>query len=298
MLLADGYHACGAIFDKDLKVCHEIYADLKDSLKFLKSKYVQSDVRQVYGRIGKLLSNKIKVLFTGTPCQCAALYQFLRCKMISTTELITVGLICHGVPSQDLFDDYLKEKELASGKKIVGYSFRHKLYHDGKCMNSRCAQIIYEDGTKEVVSKHDDAYLKAYYFRLDYRPSCGVCKFARPERVADITIGDAWEIERLYPEMNAESGISLIMFHTDKGKELEPRLQEKMHMQKVPNEWAVTSQELLRRPVLFHPKRRRFFKLKRYGINKAVQICTRRTLKEMCKSILSGSPNLFCRLKL
>lgn len=61
-----------------------------------------------------------------------------------------------------------------------------------------------------------------------YRESCYNCPFARKERVADITIGDCWGIEKEYPNLLTENGgvfdshkgISLVLLNTSKGYNL------------------------------------------------------------------------------
>ena len=55
------------------------------------------------------------VLFTGTPCQIAGLYAFHSSEK-ENAKLITIDLICHGVPSPLLWNNYLDYRE----QKMVG----------------------------------------------------------------------------------------------------------------------------------------------------------------------------------
>ena len=70
------------------------------------SKYLQSVIGDCFKDIKTLLEENKKVLFTGTPCQVAGLYAFLR---KDYENLYTVELICHGVPSPKVFKKYLAE---------------------------------------------------------------------------------------------------------------------------------------------------------------------------------------------
>lgn len=59
-----------------------------------------------------------------------------------------------------------------------------------------------------------------------YRENCYECPYAHKERVADMTIGDFWGIEREHPELlkqdafDERKGISCMLANTEKGVEL------------------------------------------------------------------------------
>ena len=75
----------------------------EEDLPLLKgSKYVQSDIGLNYRLVKKDLRQGLKVFFVGTPCQVAGLKSYLR---KDYPNLITVDLVCHGVPSQQLLND-------------------------------------------------------------------------------------------------------------------------------------------------------------------------------------------------
>lgn len=116
----------GATFDEKFRVKHERAIDLDGVLKFCGSKYVQSELGRVYDDVASDLNCGMYVLFTGTPCQIAALKAYLHKKEVSTDKLITVDIVCHGTPQIQFWEDwvhYLEEKE---NSKLKNFSFRYK----------------------------------------------------------------------------------------------------------------------------------------------------------------------------
>lgn len=269
-LLKEGYSVCGAEFTDSLQVVHSIYDTEEDCEKFRKSKYIQSDTTNCYKTIGNLLKNGKKVLFSGVGCQCAALYQYLNLRGISCEGLITVSVLCHGTGSQTVFNKYISEIEKKYHDKVTSYTFRNK-QEIKKKINSRTACIDFASGNKLLVNKNNDAYLKGYYNRLFYRPSCSACKFARPERTSDITLADAWKIEQLYPDYNPLKGVSLILLNTDKGLECKRYFDECMSTKEISTEWALNSQAIMKRPTKLDENRQVFFdNWRKIGVCKAV----------------------------
>ena len=93
--------------------------DKKENLKELRvSKYLPSFVGESYRQVIKDLKNNKKVLFSGTPCQVAALN-----KIVKNDNLITLDLICHGMPSYKAYKKYCQENFKEKVKKV---DFRNK----------------------------------------------------------------------------------------------------------------------------------------------------------------------------
>lgn len=277
-LLPLGYIVWGVEFDENLYVRHNFAVLERDCEKFRKSKYVLSDTNGCFKKIQEQLLEGKKVLFTGTPCQCAALLNFLKTKKVSTKDLITVDIICHGAPNNQLFDLYKQQLEGKKKKRIISYKFRNKKPIDGK-INSRTAEIVFEDGESLLVTQQTDSFLKGYYSRLFYRDSCGACRFAQPKRVTDITIADAWGVENIYPDLNSLSGCSLLISNSQKGEKVVEALQIEMQLRSVLLEWAVANNEQLRKPTQMHKNREVFFKaLQKANFEKAVNKATKRSL--------------------
>lgn len=124
-VIAQGGVVFGAAFDNDMQLRH-IAVETIEGLKLLRgSKYVQSNIGEVFKDVAKQLKLNRLIYFTGTPCQIAGLKSFLRRPY---DNLITSDLVCHGVPSQKLFDMHLKYLENLTGSKVDAYSFRDCRY--------------------------------------------------------------------------------------------------------------------------------------------------------------------------
>ena len=95
----------GCVLDEHLRACH-IRTDscvLRDKMRG--SKYIQSNIGDSYIQVKKDLTDGLKVLFSGTPCQIQALYSFLILTHTNTDNLVTVAVLCHGVASGKFFED-------------------------------------------------------------------------------------------------------------------------------------------------------------------------------------------------
>lgn len=208
-VIANGGIIYGAGYDADFKVVHTA-AETMDELENLRtSKYVQSDTRDVYRHVQEQLQKDRQVLFSGTPCQVVALKAFLG-KNYNT--LLTVDIICHGVPSPGLWETYLDQNHRQ--KTIQAISFRDKSLG----WNDFAMKVSYTDGTayRELATK--DHFERAFLANLTLRPSCYQCQYKTIDRVSDITIADYWGVETVHPELKEQQGVSLVLVHTSKGQ--------------------------------------------------------------------------------
>lgn len=244
---------CGVCYNDDLKVVYDCVDSIDEYIKFKKSKYVLSNTNGVFNKVKNFLNDGKKVIFTGTPCIVAALKSFLG---KDYSNLLSIDVVCHGAPSQKLFDKYLSEQK----NKVKLYTFKSKQTQNN-VYNSRTAEITYNNGEKKLATIDNDEYLKAYYTRLDYRPICAKCKLAQSSRCSDITLGDAWGIEHLYKELDPLKGVSLILINSEKGSQALAGLEELMDIYPISVEWAVQANEQLHKPTDFHQNRAKFFDL-------------------------------------
>lgn len=183
------------------------------------SKYIQSDVGLSYQEAKRDLQNGKTVLFSGTPCQIAGLNTYLGKKY---DNLVTVEVICHGVPNAQMFEDFLKQLENKKKSKIVDFAFRTK--EKGQGMN---IGISYMDDCENLSRTVRDGHLYSYmHFFLKsyiYRSNCYSCPFATQERVADLTIGDFWGFHEEYPSLSADmpisnaKGVSCVLVNSKEG---------------------------------------------------------------------------------
>lgn len=181
----------------------EIVEDLDGVNCFRGSKYVKSDPSGAYGQVRALLRAERKVLFIGLPCQVSAMRNFVGEKL--QNNLYTIDLICHGTPSPQLLEAFLKECG-SSLSAIRDITFRRK-------------SNLYDGGIGTMVDELGviDRYLIAFLNSLDYTENCYFCTYAGMERVSDLTLGDSWGSE-LQDEIG--SGISLALCQTEKGEAL------------------------------------------------------------------------------
>ena len=109
----DNYVIFGAAAD-GLDVYHTYITDKSELDKFRKSKYSQSKMGLTYKTVREFLLEGRKVLFSGTPCQIAGLKMYLDATKTDVERLLTVEVVCEGVPSPL----YIRKYEQALLKKI------------------------------------------------------------------------------------------------------------------------------------------------------------------------------------
>lgn len=203
----------GCFYD-GLNVAHTRIENIEQLHRTQGSKYVQSQLGQCYNQVLADLRKSKKVLFTGTPCQCAGLLTFLASTNVDISNLITCEFICHGVPSPQVYRDYLAFMENKHGSLILNINLRDK---KAVGWQRHLESITFADGKKYI----GRIYVDLFYSNLTLRRSCEQCRFTKVERVADITVADCWGIEKSRPELwNDNEGISMVLVQTNKGKRL------------------------------------------------------------------------------
>lgn len=208
-----------AQFNEHLELNHVIVDSIEQISKMRCSKYVQSKIGDAYNRVKELLKANSSVLFVGTPCQVAGLYSFLGKKQYD--NLLTVDLICHGVPSPKLFSSYLKKIGIRGDKEYFDYLFR-----DTVSTGFFTSSYISKKRNRHKVPINQHSYIMAYLNGWLHRECCYNCKFNGIPRQADITIGDFWGIisgKVAFSGVRGK-GISVLLANTDKGKQMATEL--------------------------------------------------------------------------
>ena len=211
-VLKNGGVVYGVSSDKT-NVKYQRVENLQELELLKKSTYVQADIIGTHKCVARDLINNKKVLFSGTPCYVASILSYLSIRKISIENLITIDLICYGVPSPRLYEEYLQLEEKIKGKKIVDFVFRDKEWS----LNEKYSKITWENSKQETLT---NGYLRLFSTKLATRQSCLECVFAKSERISDITIGDYWGIEKIKPEFDDNKGVSVIICHSQKGRSL------------------------------------------------------------------------------
>ena len=248
--LKDGYVIAGVQMTPESGAVFNLSESSDDILRFKGSKYIQAETRTIYNEVSEHLRKGRKALFIGTPCQCEAIRSFVTDK--HSTQLITVEIICHGVPSQKVFSEYLKIIEKKKRKLVDKVSFR----------SERGVDLILESGNS-VVWKHklsEDEYLNAFNYGLLFNDACYSCRYACPERCSDLMIGDFWNIGKDIPFSRPDCHVSVVGVFTEKGETFLSRCSE-LHLEERPYEEAVTGNINLRRPSNMHKDFNQFWKV-------------------------------------
>lgn len=211
-VISEGGVVYGVAYSEDFSAAHVRIAT-GDGIAALKgSKYFQSDVRDTFSELKADLEKGVLCLYSGTPCQIAGVKAFLKKPYVN---LITLDLICHGVPSAKLWKEYLAYYD----KKYKG-KIDKAICRDPESWND------FQTGIFVNGKKHKNReYIRIYSSFKANRESCYGCRF-NTEKYSDITIGDFWGIEKVNESFKDIYGVSLMILNTEKGKEIFEKVRE------------------------------------------------------------------------
>lgn len=229
-IIDEGGVVFGVRFNNNWDVVHDYTETMEGLAVFRGSKYVQSYMGDCYLKAKSFLEQGRKVMFTGTPCQIAGLKNFLR---KDYDNLLTVDVVCHGVPSPKVWQVYLDEIARKGGKNSVlshpivekteinHIDFRSKSTGWKKYSFALTLSKATADGEKNTVLLSsiftENPYMNAFLSNLSLRPSCYDCPAKSGKSGSDITIADFWGIEDVLPEFDDDKGISAVLMSTEKG---------------------------------------------------------------------------------
>lgn len=202
----------GAAYDENMAVKHKIIKDIAGLQEIRGSKYVQSEIGDIFKKVKDLAKQGITILFVGTPCQINGLRTYLK---RDYANLYLCDFICHGVPSPLLFKEYINWIEDKKGIKITAFNFRSK--------RSGWYDAIRVANKKIPMKGKYDSYFFGFNKDITLRESCYRCPAIGIPRKGDLTIADFWGIGMRYKFDKAAEiadGISLMMLNNDKGSEL------------------------------------------------------------------------------
>lgn len=239
----------GARFDKNWDVEHA-YTDVINGIgQFRSSKYVQSRIGNTYTVAKVFLDQGRIVMYTGTPCQLAGLHKYLR---RDYDNLISVDVICHGVPSPGIWRDYLRNAISPFGRKnsvssfrysplserdatqIKGISFRDKRLGWKKFSfvlqtsqgYSRSEENTVSSSYKPLIQErhYRNLFLQGFLSNIILRQSCYSCPARKGRSGSDLLLGDYWGVKNFYPEFYSREGVSMALAYSEKGKKLIEKL--------------------------------------------------------------------------
>lgn len=202
----------GAAFDENLQLSHIPAKTMTELQRLRGSKYVQSNLKDTFKSIKSNLQEGFYVYFVGTPCQVAGLRAYLR---KDYDNLLTSDLICHGVPSQQLFNQHIEYLEQKHKSKVVSYAFRDNDNWGG------CEIVDLANGKRLKLPTYQlSPYLHSFMCSYTCRESCYDCRFSCIPRQGDITLADFWGVKNFFPDIDTSSGVSLLLLNSKKGEML------------------------------------------------------------------------------
>lgn len=203
----------GCVMTDASHAIHVRAEDFEERDRMRGSKYIQSDLGNIFSFVRKDLEDGRQVLFTGTGCQVSGLKQFLGKYY---PNLVCVDIVCHGVPSRKVWSKLLRCLAEKEKKEIVAVDFRNKKDFGWA---DHVETITLRDQKREY-RIHMRVFKTLFYEHYILRPSCHSCPNKSLERSGDLTLADFWGIDKAVPEFNDNQGVSFVLVNTLSGKEL------------------------------------------------------------------------------
>lgn len=209
-VLENGGVVYGVGYEGHFHVTHKRALNKEQRDEFRGSKYVQSDLRGVFKQVRQDLNEGRMVCFSGTPCQTAGLSSFVGPHL--RNKLYLIDIVCHGVPSPKMWEDYITYLEVKEKKNITSVNFRDKKIKGWK---SHIESFIFNN-----THTYGCTYTHMFYSHINLRHSCSTCHYCNTERPSDVTIADFWDIGKISETFASDNkGCSLVLVNTLKGKE-------------------------------------------------------------------------------
>lgn len=286
-ILEQGGVVYGAGYTDRFRVVHKRATTKKERDEFRGSKYVQSDLNIVFRQVKDDLKRGLLVLFSGTPCQTAALASYIGRRL--RDNLYLMDIVCHGVPGPFVWRDYLQYLEGKEKLPLTAVNFRDKSKSGWRShVESFCFAGTYT---------YTYTYTYLFYTHINLRYSCGVCHYTNLKRSSDITVGDCWGVEKTKAiRLGMDNkGCSLFLINTPKGKKWFDSIKDSLDY--MPVNISECLQPNLIHPSRLHPKRRQYeedyrkngfvYVMKKYG-NQGWRYKIRQLGRSICSSFLKN----------
>lgn len=251
--LDEGGTVCGAAMSDDCKYARHVFADDESQLAKLRgSKYLQSNVEDTYRQTKEKLEKGTTVLYSGTPCQIAGLRAFLGKEY---TNLLCVGIFCHGAPSPALWSEYVEYCNEKLGAPVKDVQFRNK----DKGWNQFGLRMETKTGVVQNKTAQKDPYMRMFLRNFSLRPSCYQCAAKNNACDADLMIGDFWGAQSVVGELYDNAGTSVILAYSEKGRRVIDEIKSETELCETTYEDAVMHNSAYTRSVAMPEKRDAFF---------------------------------------
>lgn len=277
----------GAKFDDEWNVVHGCAEDLEGVKAFLGSKYVQSAVGNCYKEVKAFLESGRMCLFSGTPCQIAGLKAFLK---RDYNNLLTIDLICHGVPSRSVWKEYIKRQTKLG--EIESINFRDKT----EGWLSFSIKFRYKDNNEYRKNLNEDLFMKGFLQDIYLRPSCYNCAFKGIERKADITLADYWGVQLDFPEMFDDKGTSFVMVHSEHGNKILKEIEDNFIHKEIEPQKALAHNSAALYSAKLPKKRNVFFEKNSIDFELLEKLTKQSKLKNLLSRILNKLKRIIKKL--
>lgn len=218
-------HVVGVRINENADGEYAIASTLEDCVAFRDAKYVTPHSDEIKPKVKELLDKGDKVLYSGNPCEIAGLRSYLGKEY---DNLYTVDLFCTGIPSPEVYRQYIQTLEEKYNSKIESIEFDNKFR--GKAKGYFI--VKFESGEIYLQETPKNNYMNAYKNNILQRPSCYTCEFMQGTKsVSDITLGRYKNAGVYCPEMNDMYGTSFVQVNTEKGQELFQSASEELEFQ-------------------------------------------------------------------
>lgn len=242
--------ATGVVYNRE-EGCHFVLIEKEEDIQPTQnSKYTFSDTYGIYKVVKEKLNTGIPVLFIGVPCQVAGLYGFLK---KDYDNLTTVDIICHGMPPAAYLQKHVEVIEQRVDERTSTLYFRDPAFRTDTftfTLRNVSNKVFYK---KKVLS--NDNFQLGYHRALIYRENCYHCKYARRERISDLTISDFSGLGTILPVKYRVSKTSCILLNSKKGAELLKKVSDMVVFDERPQDEAFNVEKQLKAPSIKHPRR-------------------------------------------
>lgn len=287
--LAEGHLVCGCIYDEKFMPKHILSGEFSDIKKMMGSKYVQSNIADCLDDIYHNLKSGKSITFTGVPCQTAAISSLFK---QYRENLLLVSLVCHGSIAPEFWRYYLKEE---SGRgKISKVTMREK----SKGWLNYGLGFEFEDGTCHLTYRNEGGnFLQCFTNGLFERERCLKCVYKGDEIKADIILGDAWGMNKEFPNFIDDYGASVVICRTEKGKRMLDALENFIDKKEVSMESVME-----KNPRIIYPEEKNYRSIhfqKEIGKRPQmiIELCQKYGSSCLSNRIVNKVFKIFCRWK-
>lgn len=251
-VIREGGVVFGASFDNTFMVEHTSANTVEGLAKFRNSKYVQSDTKNTFREAKELLKQGKWVCYSGTPCQVEGLKTYLGNEY---EKLITVDVVCHGIPSPLAWKKYLEMQKEQLGE------FSHVMFRDKHYGYKYSTMSFFDLSGKKIYAYgiDTDQMTRAFFSDICDRPSCYDCVFKKRYRVSDFTIWDCYSIFQFDKKMDDDMGTTRVLIHSEKGRQLFEKIKDTITWSEVTADELTAGVREMIKSVGTNPRRKEFF---------------------------------------